>query len=720
MVTRVGGLASGMDIDELVKKLMSAEKAPLNKLYQKKTTYEWQRDAYRSVNTKLSTYSNYIFDNFRLSSGMGKKNVSVSDTSKVDVVAGTGAAGSLNITGGTAATSARITASNSIASTSKRIVSANDSLQAAMKAVSGNDAPSTLTFELNKVDGGSTTTETITIDTSKSIKDVLTDLNSAGLSASFNGATGKFSFETKGKDDTITFNDPTTNAALTSYGIDVTETSGTFTSSTAWMEPGRLAKGSDTLSAALNIGNSPIKIELNGKEITIDPSKSINMVVNDLKIAGLDARFDAASGKFSFKTKLDTDVLDLTNATALTGSGTSTGTGFTSNIALINGPVQGSKDTRLGELGLTSGSFTISTPSASGEAKITNITYKETDTIDTLMKKLSSAGATAIISSDGKISLSSNATGNGDIELINADSDLMSKLGLDSASSQSGSNATLQVNGVDLESTTNAFNISGYSVTLKGDIPPGSSVSVSASSDTENIYNKIKEFVDTYNGLIADLNSQVKETKYRDYAPLTDEQKEDMSENEIKLWEEKAKSGLLRNDSLLREGLSNMRTSFLNSVSGLGDNAMDALSELGITSSSSLSDGGKLVINENKLRAAIEKDSDQVISLFTQTGSVSKDADGKTIDSRGIAQRLKEAVDSTMKAIETKAGKATNTDNQYSIGKNLIDTNKRIDIWKSKLEMIEKRYWKQFTAMEQAINNANSQSGVLAQFGGQG
>lgn len=717
MVMRVGGLASGMDIDELVKKLMSAEKAPLNKLYQKKTTYEWQRDAYRSVNTKLNTYSNYLFDNFRISSGMGKKNVSVSDTSKVDVIAGTGAAGSLTITGGMAATSARITAGNSIASTSKRIVSANDSLQAAMSAVgNGSVMPDTLSFKLNK-DGDTANPETITIDATKSIKDVLTDLNNAGLSASFNGTTGQFSFKTKGKDDTITFDDSTTKTALSAYGIDVSETTGTFTSSTAWMSPSRLANGNDTLSAALNIGNSPIEISLNGKTISIDPSKSINMVVNDLRLAGLDASFDTSSGKFSFKTKLDTDVLD---ATALTGSGTVTGRGFTSNTALINGPVLGSKDTRLGELGLISGSFTISVPAANGETKITNITYKDTDTIDSLMKKLSGAGATAIISSDGKISLSASATGKGNIELINTDPNLMNKLGLDTASSQAGTNATLQVNGVDLESTTNAFNISGYSVTLKGDIPSGSSISVSSSTDTDNIYNKIKEFVETYNSLIADLNSQVKETKYRDFPPLTDEQKEEMSENEIKLWEEKAKSGLLRSDSIIRDGLSNMRMSFLNSVSGLDDSTIDALSEIGITTSSTVSDGGKLVINENKLRAAIEKNSDQVVSLFTQTGDVSKDTNGMTVDSRGIAQRLKAAVDSTMKAIETKAGKATNTDNQYALGKNLIDTNKRIDVWKAKLEMIEKRYWKQFTAMEQAINKANSQSSYLSQFGGQG
>ena len=73
---------------------------------------------------------------------------------------------------------------------------------------------------------------------------------------------------------------------------------------------------------------------------------------------------------------------------------------------------------------------------------------------------------------------------------------------------------------------------------------------MTSTTNVDEMMTKIKEFVTTYNGLIKDFTDQTKESKYRDYAPLTDEQKKDMSENEVKLWEEKAKSGLLRNDSI--------------------------------------------------------------------------------------------------------------------------------------------------------------------------
>lgn len=107
MVMRVGGLASGMDIDALVEKLMNAERVPLNKLTQKKQTYEWQRDAYRGVNTKLKTFDTYIADNLVLKS-LNSKTASTSNSSLVSATATGSATGSLSIEGvSQLATSAR-------------------------------------------------------------------------------------------------------------------------------------------------------------------------------------------------------------------------------------------------------------------------------------------------------------------------------------------------------------------------------------------------------------------------------------------------------------------------------------------------------------------------------------------------------------------------------------------------------------------------------------
>jgi len=245
--------------------------------------------------------------------------------------------------------------------------------------------------------------------------------------------------------------------------------------------------------------------------------------------------------------------------------------------------------------------------------------------------------------------------------------------------------------------------------------PQAQAVTMTSTTDVDDIMAKIKEFVTTYNGFIKDLNDQTKETKYRDYTPLTSEQREEMSESEIKLWEEKAKSGLLRGDTLIREGLAGMRSLVYQSNPGI-DSKYNSLFSIGITTSKNYNDGGTLEIDEAKLRKVLEEDPDAVEKLFKNSEGKKDDVvDGKTVDTRGYLDKLRESMKTFEITIEKKAGRSTMTDAQYAIGKNLVDTESRISTWKRKLEDIEARYWKQFTAMEQAINKANQQSSMFMQ-----
>ncbi len=625
MVTRIGGLASGMDIDSIVAKLMSAERAPLYKLQQQKTKFEWQRDAYRSVNTKLKTFDTYVRDNFRYVKDLGKKTTTVSDSTNVSVTAGSTAQGNLSISSVTSlATAAKVNGSLNGQTSTQRLATKSDSLATMM----GAGAPAELTFTLNEIDSSDPNNpviqnpKEIKIDTSQSIESILTQLNQeSGLTASFDEKTGQFSFGTK-VDYSISFDDATTKNALDSFGMNTNATTGQFKSDTKW----------------INESGGPV----NSK-------------------------------------------------------------------------------TRLGELGLSDGSFTISVPQASGTNVSKEIKYNATDSVEDLLKKISGAGATALVGSDGKISITANATGEGNITFSGLDSTLSSML---NGSQTGGTDAKFIVNDVEMTSKTNKVTVSGYEITLKNkfndvtnNTPP---VTISSSTDTDALVDKIKEFVNTYNGLITDLGEQIKETKYRDYPPLTTEQREKMSESEIKLWEAKAKSGLLRSDSIIRDGLSKLRAQFVGQVGGLNDKSIDALSELGITTSGKLSDAGKLEIkDEKKLREAIAKDPDQVIQIFTKTGKADDveviDGQAKNVDSRGIAQRLQDTLSSITKDIEKKAGKTTDTDNKYSIGKNMVDLDSRIERMQKRLVAVESRYWRQFSAMESAINKANQQSGMFAQ-----
>ncbi len=188
MVNRIGGLASGMDIDSIVKKLMNAERTPLNKLYQKKQTYEWQRDAYRSVNTKLKTFDTYISDNLVLKS-LISKTASSSNSNLVSATATGSAAGTLSIEGvSQLATAARKVGDqvNAVGTTKMADLGATGTIE--FKAIQTNGQ---LASEATKIE----ITSDMTVD------QFVSKVNSsnAGISAVFEN--GRFSFTAKNTGD---------------------------------------------------------------------------------------------------------------------------------------------------------------------------------------------------------------------------------------------------------------------------------------------------------------------------------------------------------------------------------------------------------------------------------------------------------------------------------------------------------------------------------------
>ena len=761
MVMRIGGLASGMDIDSLVEKLMQAERAPLYKLQQKKSSYEWQRDAYRGVNTKLKAFSDtYLFDNFVLSSNFVKKSTTINGANKdkLSITASSSASGSLNIQSVDKLASAATTGAKSLQSTTYRNAKGTDSLGDLGIFPSG-ETTKTLKFNID----GETTPKEITINTTTTVDEFITDLKSAGFTnAKYNESTGRF--ELGATNTSIKIADESTANSLKELGFT------TSFNSTA------LKVGDDLATKATKVSELNIQLptsfdyQLDGGAKAIDFSNLTNDSTIEEVLAkfnevgtGLSASFDANKGTISIKTT-DNKKFEVndTNREFLKDLGIEQSVGGSSiafnEVAITdnNEKITPKGDSLLKHLGvLDDGKFKLNVVQADGSMKETIIEFKATDSISSLVKKIngSGAGVTALFA-DGKMSISANNTGtnnkgaSADIQLSTefvvdensttdtAGVDLFKQLGFIDPLvnpnsdtkfdlSNKGTNAEYTVNGITMTSQSNSINIEGYTIKLQGTfVNDGQGVSVTAANDVDAMMEKIKEFVKTYNGLITDLNSSLQEKKYREYAPLTSEQREAMSENEIKLWEEKAKSGLLRNDSIIRDGISKMRATFSNNVGGLADKTVDSLYEIGVTTSKNYNDGGTLVIDENKLRAALEKNPDQVAQIFIGKGKANDTetdpltGETKTVDTRGIVQRLRESIDTFELNIEKKAGRSTMTDAQYSIGKSLTDTEKRISTWQDKLKDIEARYWKQFTAMEQAINKANQQSGMFMQGGG--
>ncbi|HEY4602081.1 MAG TPA: flagellar hook-associated protein 2 [Cerasibacillus sp.] len=283
-------------------------------------------------------------------------------------------------------------------------------------------------------------------------------------------------------------------------------------------------------------------------------------------------------------------------------------------------------------------------------------------------------------------------------------------LHLDMGEEKGGTNAKFTYNDhLELESKTNSYTLNGITFDFKQTTLVDEPAILTVSHDADQAFDKIKEFVEKYNELVEQLNGTQREERHRNFPPLTDAQKEDMSEKQIELWEEKAKSGLLRGESIITDSLYSMRRSWYGKVET--DGKFTSLTEVGITTTRSYLDGGKLEINEEKLKEALREDPESVQKLF------SNNVEGS---SRGLINRLEDSLKDTVKRIEERAGKSYSTLEGYTIGKNMKDLNNRIDAFEKKLVTIEQRYWAQFTAMEKAVQRANQQSAYLmSQFSGQ-
>ncbi|MCI4167759.1 flagellar hook-associated protein 2 [Bacillus spizizenii] len=357
--------------------------------------------------------------------------------------------------------------------------------------------------------------------------------------------------------------------------------------------------------------------------------------------------------------------------------------------------------------------------------KTVNISVTSADTIDNVISKINSSDLGVSAFKDKiwngteyveTIAFSSKATGaGGSIQAADSSTaDFMSgQLGfsLDADNKltayKEGTNAKVTINGFEMEKLTNNFTVNGVTYSIKNTTAATGPVTTSVSTDVDGIYNQIKEFVDKYNELVDSLNEKLKEEKYRDYTPLTSEQKEAMSDKEVELWEEKAKSGLLRNDASISTGTNQMRTDFYTQVNANGKTYQ--LTEFGITTSSAYQLRGHLEINEDKLKAKIQEDPQSVAALFTSGTNSSAYSD------KGIMKRIGDTLKSTMKSIEAKAGNSTMGTNDYSIGKNLNTISTDITKMQDRLTTIENRYYKKFSAMDSAIQKMNEQASYLSQ-----
>jgi len=625
---RISGLATGLDTDQMVKELMTAERIPLNRLQQQKQLAEWRQDAYREFTNALRGFKEKFFDitkrtNYLLSDSAFK--VFAVKSSSDTYVTATGSA--------QAEVGVHTVKVRQLATADKA-----ESVGNVSKAITGNVTRYDLSGEsiLVTLDG---VTREISLSNYDDLADLIGDEGN-GLQKMLDDAFGKDKIlvsENNGLLQLSTVNGATRLSVM--YGT----------------------KG---IGGLQSLGFTP------GASNRISTDTTLMGLKNQL--AG-QLNFDA-TGKVSFE---------------------------------INGE---------------------------------KFTFSENDTLTKVMETINNNSKAGVSirydETTDKFSITAKQTGAGDnIRISEISGTFFQAIGIDPANpvTTQGVDAIVEIDNVTVTRSSNTFTVNGIEYTLRKQHETDQvGETVTVEQDVDAVYNAIKSFVDEYNKLVDMFTTKLTEKYDKNYQPLTDEQKDALSEDEIEKWEKKAKTGLLRNDSILQSIQSSMRMALIDSVQGIGIN----LSSIGITSKS-YQDNGKLTIDEAKLKQAIREKPDEVKNLFIQrstdvpsyTRDLSSEEKSTRYKQQGLLWRISDILDDNISIYRDKDGRkgillekagmeGDSSEFNSSIAKDIKGYSERIAEMLEKLYEKEENYYKQFSQLETYINRMNSQMGwLMSQFG---
>ncbi|MCH5195308.1 MAG: flagellar filament capping protein FliD [Oscillospiraceae bacterium] len=349
--------------------------------------------------------------------------------------------------------------------------------------------------------------------------------------------------------------------------------------------------------------------------------------------------------------------------------------------------------------------------------------------ISDLVEAVNSSGAGVTMSYSnltGSFEIKSNTLGaTGTIEfgtLENGEPNrILQELGLTNDSVETGKNALININGVDVYHNSNTYTLDGTTFVFDDNVTIGEQYEVNITKSYDDLKQAIRDFVNDYNQLIDDVYNYIGTSPARDsknnlYEPLTDAEKAEMSEEEIKKWEEQAKKGVLYQDSTVSTIMTQLRSALYNTVT-LEDGTKFGLFNMGIKTVSYLDSStedvqrGKLTLDEDALEAAFINNVEAVQKLFTdpETGVMSK-----------VNNILDNAVRTTGTAKGTlinKAGLATGTTSKDNyIYRQMQSVQQRINTLQKRYDSKEEYWWKIFTNLEKVMADMNDQSSYLSSY----
>lgn len=724
MPIRMTGLNSGLNTESIVAALMSAQRTKMTKVENKKTKLEWKKDIWSSLNTKIYDFYTKSLSKMRLKSNYMTKAASSSNTTKVVAKASTKAAT------GTYTVKVNKLASTQYVSSGKlnkvkvddgngNQVDADATSKTKLKDLKDTSGNPTFTngTQIKIENGANGQTVYLDVNEETTIQDFLDKCTSVGLTATFDEKQQRLflSSEKSGEGNAFKI----TSSELSSNQQQASNDLKTLVGYKGLSSADKSTV--DSLLAGLQNGTVTVadatqKLQEIGKAgVESDAEKKANRFYYDVanKAAGdalSAAAADAGQSEADYLKANGYSNLDVTDSAAVAGAKASYIDNKTTELlgtqqykddiaaAIQNGISSADVHSKLPDTSSTDEFLytfdditTRTTNITNGIATATQNYYTEMhDNASDANASGSALASLGLTNFDGTTEIKENdAANNGTGMVVIAAKD-----------------TEVEYNGATLTSNTTNISVSGLELEILG-TTEGETVNITVTNDVSGIYDTIKDFLSEYNALLKEMNSYYNADSAKGYDVLSDDEKEAMKDSEVEKWEDKIKDSLLRRDSTLNSIISSFRNKMMGTFTASNGKTY-SLSSIGISTSGDYAEGGLLHIRgdeddaeyadeKNVLKQLLEEDPDAVTDVFTHlTESLYTDLQNKMS--------------------RTPLSSALTFYNDKEMNSQLSDYKTRISKLEAKFNEMEDRYYKQFTAMEKAMANMQSQQNSLASY----
>lgn len=698
-------MVSGMDTESLVSALVSSYKLKKDNLVKAQTKLSWKQEKWKTMNTSIYGFYSGKLSSARFSTSYNLKTSTVSNDKY-----------------------AKVSASSSAVSGTQRLkvnhLAATGYLTGGKITATGG---SKVTGSTKVSDIIGTKDGSISVKTSSGIKsiDITEDMNvsqftaklkEAGLNANFDDNNGRFFISAKesGKDNdfSLTANDANGLNALKALGIYTVND----TDKAEYIRLAALTEGTDAYNTELE----SMYTKATAKDTAKNYADKYNAAKEKLDALAADDTWDHSYTLDEYVAKLKTETPDLLNAYDKYKKEKVDSEGNT--VKDSDGNVVYEYDTEAMEKDGVKEEYEAAVKKKASNESLIKV-------YDDNSKVIEDTKDYVTIGDDGKaVANETNEKVVQEVSDTNADRQAKAKTLLDSKIAMAktaandkdktdssdttkavritGQDSEIVLNGATFTNNTNNYSINGLTIQALN-VTGTDEVTITTDTDVDGIYDMIKGFLKDYNDLVKSVDVAYNAASSKGYEPLTSDEKDAMSDDEVKKWEEKIKDSLLRKDSTLGSVLDTMKNDMAKSFK-VGDKSY-SLSSFGIATLGYFNspenetgvyhiDGNKddtyTSANTDKLKSMIASDPDTVITFFSQLASqLYKDLGSKMTAS------------STSSAYTIYNDKQMNT--QYS------EYNTKISEAEDKVTTWEDYYYRKFSAMESALAKMNAQSSSL-------